>query len=102
MVKLKNIFLSRYKMSSIDSEIEVLQSRLRALEEKKKEEERNKLEPMVTLQEYINENKKQAEFACDSHQRERQKVARRELRYLEPVLLILKNIEKRLDYLESK
>ena len=94
-------------MSILDSELTSLRLRLAPLEEQKRIEIEHTLEkeafPMKTLEDIINEKKKQIERNNYSKSvplaqfYDREKVA-----YLEPILNMLKNIQKRLEVLEKK
>ena len=89
-------------MSHIDSEINTLRIRLATLEEQKRIHSETLLEkkafPLKTLEGIINEKRKQIERNSYSKNLplaryyDQEKVA-----FLEPILNILKNMEKRLD-----
>lgn len=90
-------------MSHLDSELKTLRIRLAMLEEQKRIELEKKEFPLKTLEDIIDEKRKQIERNSYSKSLplarfyDQEKVA-----FLEPILNMLKNIQERLDALEKK
>jgi hypothetical protein len=90
-------------MSQLDSELNALRIRLATLEEQKRIESEKKAFPLKTLEDIIDEKRKQIERNSYSKSiplarfYEQEKVA-----FLEPIFIMLKNIQERLDALEKK
>ena len=96
-------------MSQLDSELNMLRIRLAALEEQKRIEaetvsEKNAF-PLKTLEDTIDTFRQSANRGCGkigSSQRENCLNSRRELSFLEPILIALRDIQGRLEILEKR
>jgi hypothetical protein len=94
-------------MSQLDSELNSLRIKLATLEEQKRTETKKALDkkefPLKTLEEIINEKRKQIERNSYSKSLplarfyDQEKVA-----FLEPIFNMLQNIQERLDVLEKR
>jgi len=96
-------------MSQLDSELNTLRIRLAALEEQKRIEaemaSEKKAFPLKTLEDTIINFRQKANRGCGkigSSQRESYLNSRRELIFLEPILIALKDIQGRLEILERR
>ena len=96
-------------MSQLDSDLNLLRLRLAALEEQKRIETANVSEkkafPLKTLEDTIDNFRQSANRGCGkigSSQRENYLNSRRELSFLEPILIALRDIQGRLEILEKR
>lgn len=96
-------------MSQLDSELNMLRIRLSALEEQKRIEAETVAEknafPLKTLEDTIDTFRQSANRGCGkigSSQRESYLNSRRELSFLEPILIALRDIQGRLEILEKR
>jgi len=96
-------------MSQLDSELNTLRIRLAALEEQKRIEaemaSEKKAFPLKTLEDTIITFRQNTNRGCGkigSRQRESYLNSRRELIFLEPILIALKDIQERLEILEKR
>jgi len=96
-------------MSQLDSELNTLRIRLAALEEQKRIEVETASEkkefPLKTLEDTIINCRQSANRGCGkigSSQRQSYLNSRRELSFLEPILIALKDIQGRLEILEKR
>lgn len=92
-------------MSHLDSELIMLRRRLAALEEQKRieveKESKERALPLKTLETLINEYEVMIP-GKDRVQQERWSESRKKLRFLKPILDVLKNIQQRLEILEQR
>jgi hypothetical protein len=91
-------------MNQLDDELVLLRNRIAALEEKKRREEENKMNPMTKLEAVIDEKKKNHRYPGPGSHRDRfvnYNMLTGELAYLEPILYALQDIQKRLTALEE-
>jgi hypothetical protein len=96
-------------MSQLDSELNTLRMKLAVLEEQKRIEAETALEkrkfPLKTLEDAIDNFRQSSNRGCGkigSGQRESYLNSRRELSFLEPILIALKDIQERLEILDYR
>jgi hypothetical protein len=91
-------------MNRLDEELVLLRNRIAAIEEKKRREEENKMNPMTKLESVIDEKKKNHRYPGPGSHKDRFISYNRltgELAYLEPILYLLQEIQGRLTALEG-
>ena len=91
-------------MNRLDEELVLLRNRIAAIEEKKRKEEENKMNPMTKLETVIEEKKNNHRYPGPGCHKDRFVSYNRltgELAYLEPILYALQDIQKRLLALEQ-
>ena len=93
-------------MSQLDSELNALRIRLATLEEQKRIESEiaseKKAFPLKTLEDIIDSHRSVRSGGFNKFQQERWNYAQGKLAFLEPIFIMLKNIQERLDALEKK
>jgi len=90
-------------MSAIESELNLLKQRMAALEEKKRIEAEKKANPIKVLESFVDTTKKKVEN--NNYAQGAQLAAyydAEKIAYLEPILNVLLDIQKRLGVLEQK